>query len=240
MNESELQSRPDKADVIIESTDGKKFALHSPLLQIRWPSYNENRNLAISKLSGLNSQQITEVMEYLYGGLQWSDKYNSVFIQLNIKSPLSPNQYKADMKRLYNSDVGTNFIINCHNTLFHTHRFMLAIRSGFFSALLNSGLSEAQSGLLHDCFAPSATNMQNFIEYLYTGDTNCRHLDDNFQLLKLCECYELYSGYDGEVEEFIVSNIIRNHISQINEAKSIARAIKNQKVMKYLDACEIK
>lgn len=81
------------------------------------------------------------------------------------------------------------------------------------------------------------SHMKIFLEYLYTGDTNCATIDDNLSLLNMCKEFYLYENYEGEIEEYIMSNMLKSHGSQLNEVATKARSKNFEKLLNLIDAC---
>ena len=231
--------RPDNPDVQIYSKDNHKFCLHSPILQIRWPLFKRDPSEAIKRLNKLESSAISAIVEYIYGGLPIKENQKRNFQSAEVPFPMSNSmiQYRTDMHKLFSSHIGSDFIIESHGERINVHKFVLAIRSEFFSSLLSSGLYEVRNSIYIDNISDSSNHMKQFLEYIYTGDTKCTTIDDNFSLLSMCKEFYFYENYEGEVEEYIMSNLLKSHGSQLNEVASRARSKNFTKLLNLIDAC---
>lgn len=232
-------SRPDNADVLVYSSDNHKFCLHSSILQIRWPLYKRDPNDAIRKLSKNEAVVITAIIEYIYGGLPAKDNMKRFFESVEVPFPSNNflTQYKLDMHKLFSSHIGSDFTIESHGERFNAHKYILSIRSGYFSSLLSSKLFESRNGIYVDNFSDSSVHMKQFLEYLYTGETKCVTIEDNLSLLSLCKEFSLYENYEGEADEYVMSNLLKSHGSQMNEIASRARSKNFDKLLNLIDAC---
>ncbi|OHT05089.1 BTB/POZ domain containing protein [Tritrichomonas foetus] len=233
-------NRPDNPDIIINSSDNHKFSLHSPILQLRWPLFKRDPNEAKRKLSLLDSSSITAIIEYIYAGLPAQDNMKINFRNAEVPFPPSDpsSQYKSDMLRLFTSHIGSDFIVECHGERFQVHKFVLATRCGYFSSLFCSGMSECKSGIYYDAFCDSSMHMKQFLEYVYSGDTRLVTVDDCMSLVGLTKSFYFHENYEGEVEEYVMAEILRSHMSQINEVQSKARSKNFDKMLDLIDACE--
>ena len=143
--------------------------------------------------------------------------------------------------KLLKTHNDSDFKIISHGESFFVHRFILALRSRFFSGLFKSKLKECETGIMEEIFSDSATHFSQFLEYLYTGSGTFKTIDDLFQLLKLSQpnCYGIIEGHDGEVEEFIVSDIIKNHQTEIIEIKQRAQIENYPKLLSLINSCNL-
>ena len=233
-------NRPDNPDIFVKSSDNRHFSLHSPILQLRWPLFKRDPRQAAQKLSNLPGSSVTAIVEYIYGGLPASEAMRQSFKDAEVPFPTSSSadQYKSDMTRLFTSHLGSDFIVESHGQQFKVHKFVLAVRSGYFASLFSSGLSEMKNGIYIDTIAQTAGHMKIFLEYLYTGDAKLATIDDAFGLLNLAKSLFLYDNYEGEVEEFVMAYILSSHISHIDEVQSRARAKNYDKILDLIEACE--
>lgn len=233
-------NRLDNPDVRFRSSDNHLFSLHSAMLQLRWPFYKRDPQLAITKISSLKSSQISSIIEYIYGGLPAKEKMKNAFQFAEVPFPTnnSIKQYKSDMNKLLSTGLNSDFKITSHGTKFSVHKFVLAIRSGYFCSLFESGLTEVQKCAENDAFSDSSIHMRQFLEYLYSGETNLSSVDDCFSLLNLCKTLYLYENYEGEVEEYVVSYILTSHSSMLNEITARASSKQYNKLVDLIKACE--
>lgn len=232
-------NRPDSPDIRVYSSDNHKFNLHSAILQIRWPLFKRDPNNAIKKLSELEATEISSIIEYIYGGLPSKENSRRSFESIEIPFPTNNSlaQYKLDMHKLFSTHICSDFIIESHGERINVHKFVLSIRSEYFSSLLSSGLFEAKNNIYIDNISDSSIHMRQFLEYLYTGDTKCATIDDNLSLLTLCKEFYMYENYEGEVEEYIMSNLLKSHGSKLDEVASRARSKNFEKLLNLIDAC---
>jgi hypothetical protein len=237
----EFRSRLDHPDVIFKSADGFDFALHSALLQVRWPAFKQNSDASLRSLSSLRSSVITSVLEFLYGGLPVQECMRETFHLLDLPFPSADPSapYKDAMRRLFTSASKSDFTIDSCGRKFPVHRFILAIRSSYFASLFESGLQESVSGVLSDRSAPKASSMQAFLEYLYFGDCEFPDVEDVFIFLELCSKYGIIEGYRGEHAEFVMGKILRNHAGRLPEILARARSSGRQCLAELIEACEL-
>ena len=227
----------------IRSNDGKYFTLYPAILVHRWAFFRNERQLAIQKISCLSSEEINSILEYLYAGLPAIDRMKHAFSEARVIFPSGDTLYqlKQDMTKLFKTHNDSDFKILSHGQSFFVHRFILAIRSEFFSGLFKSSLKECETGIMEDIFSDSASHFSQFLEYLYTGSGSFKTVNDLFELLKLSKpnFYGIIEGHEGEVEEFIVAEIIKNHNKEINEIKQRAQIEKYTKLLSLINSCNL-
>jgi hypothetical protein len=231
----------DRPDVFFTSSDGRDFALHSAMLQLRWPHYRRHPDAAIRALTTLDRIRVQDVLEYIYAGLPAQETMRDAFLRIDLPfPPPDPSAaYRADMKRLLTSHTKTDFRIESCGRMFPVHRFVLAIRCSYFAALFQSGLAEAQSGVLIDHHAHSADQIERFLEFVYTGDADFPSIDDIFAFLALVKMYEVHEGFPGEVEEFVMGKILAAHYSRLSDAMARARSANCPKLVELIEACDV-
>jgi hypothetical protein len=236
-----VRDRIDRPDVFFRSRDGAEFALHSVMLQLRWPHYRKRPDAAIRALSSLGRGRVRDVLGYVYAGLPAHESVRDAFLCVGLPFPPSDPSapYRDDMRGLLRSHARADFRIDSCGRTFLVHRFVLAIRSAYFAALFQSGLADAQSGVLADRAARSAEQMERFLEFVYSGGAEFPALDDIFAFLALAKRSELHEGFPGETEEFVMGKMFAAHYSTLGDAMSRARAGNYQRLVDLIEACDI-
>lgn len=236
----EIRSRIDKPDIVITSANGINFGLHSPLLRTRWQYYSQNPKDAIDLLSKLSASCILEVIQYLYACLLPKEDFLPLFKELKIFIPEHHpiDKYRTDMKSLYSNHLLCDFIIKFGKTEFPVHRFILAASSTFFANLFSSGFAEDNSGVFEDDIAEKAKNINDFLEYLYTGVADISSYEDCFTFLKVCKYYQIIQE-KNETELFISKLIIKKYFHQVRDAITKAKQLRFFVLADILEACQI-
>lgn len=238
---SDLMKRCDHPDVVFRSKDGYTFALHSPMLKLRWPLYENSRSEAIKRIEMLSKKEITPVLEHIYSGSPVPESVRDALDSLGIAFPTGDifTAYHNDMKKLLTSHEGSNFVIECSGVKFPVHRFILAIRSEFFAGMFESKLAESKTGVLRDEVAGSPDRMRCFLEYIYTGDCQFSNYEDLFHLMSLCHHYDVIECFPGELEEFVASRILQSFSAKMTDAITTAKARGYRKLVDILESCVI-
>ena len=233
--------RCDKPDVFFKSKDGVLFALHSPMLKLRWPMFRKNRDDAVNRISSYVASEVTAVIEHLYAGSPVQENMKGVLRFLEIPFPEGDTlgAYKKAMLELFTKKEGSDFVIECMGQRFHVHKFILAIRSEFFASMLQAELEEVQSGVLKDIYAPKAELMSAFLQYLYTGDAEFKSHEDAVPFLKLCQDYGVHAGHDGELEEFVASKVLLGFHANLTAIKSSASTAGFSGLVDLIESCEV-
>ena len=222
------------------SKDGKQFKVHSCIFSIRYKLYSLSPKQAIDKLSELNSPELIEIFEYIYCGLQPSEKCEQAFKDIEMPFPNPEHcyqEYLFDMKKLYVEKKFADFKIKCKSKTFIAHKFILAANSEFFNALFHSGFEEDQTHTLEDCFANDPKQIENMLQYMYNGTIEVKTLEECFQFLYICKKYLVIGPNPREPETYVATIIASNFLSQLSEATTKAHSYDYKVLYEILSAC---
>jgi hypothetical protein len=236
-----MTTRIDNPDVQFDSSDGYHFSGHSALFNVRWAFFKSNSSSAIPAIASLDHEKVISVLEFLYAGLVPGESSKTSFAVVKIPFPLprAVSTLPQDMKTLLTSGNGSDFVIESCGKRFKVHRFMLAIRCGFFASLFQSRMQEAEAGVLSDRIAHAADQMQAFLDYVYTGDASFKTIEDGFKLMEMCGFYLVHECVPGDLDEFVGSKFIAGFSTQLPEIISRAKLLNFPTLGELMQACEI-
>jgi hypothetical protein len=232
--------RADRPDVRFAAADGPAFAAHSALLRLRWPAFARAPEAAVRALASLPAAAAAAALEFLYGGLPVHDAMREPFRRLELAFPPADPApaYRADMRRLFTSGAGADFAVESGGRRYPVHRFVLAIRSAYFAALLESGLAEAAAGAFRDRAPTRPAAMQAFLAYLYCGDCEFPETDDALAFVELCARFRVHAGARDEHALFAAAKLMQGAAPPADVLERARRA-GCQEIVSAIEACDL-
>jgi hypothetical protein len=212
-------SVPWASDVLeITSRSGWTTKVYKPLIRHRWPFYAEDPVAALDQLQKLPASTIACTLKHLYAhtplprGMLASLKSCRI-----VESPES--QHPRDMAAFLADKASTDFSLlsrDCDDPV-RLHRFMLAVRSGFFRRRFreDSALTELRDpDMCHEA-------VEMFARYLYTGKVV---LGDIVAAVDLFGAGAKYELSDPEEIDFLALKAIQASLSPQTAGEVLARA----------------
>jgi hypothetical protein len=204
----------------VRARSGSSIKVYEPLLRHRWSLYANDPTTALSKLQLLPPNTVQAILEHLYANMPVSRTNLPAFKACRIIDSIPfTSTYHRDMTALLHDESTSDFLFlpRDGDGGVHVHRFLLALRSGFFRAQF--GVDRAAS-LFRD---PNMgqTALQMFTAYLYTGLLEAA---DPVALVDLFGAGADYQMRDVEEIDFLAMMALKRLLTHENAAAVRARA----------------